>query len=134
MAMTTAVTTPLRNLDSGNGAPRMNAFLRSASIAVAAIAFVGLAEGQSPRTSSRSDVPEAGVELTAGSIAFPNSTNGTLVMKVCKKCPLKSYPVTNDTTYYLYSSAVTLQQLTTALAGLPKAYVGVTYSPKPAKS
>jgi hypothetical protein len=104
----------------------MNAFLRSASIAVAALAFSGLAGGQS----SRNDVDEAGVELTAGSISFPNSTNGTLVMKVCKKCPLKSYPVTSDTRYYLYSSAVTLQEFTGALVDQPKAYVGVTYSPK----
>jgi hypothetical protein len=105
----------------------MKSLLRTAlPAAIAAVAFTSLAAGQ-----SRKPVPaRAVVELEAGAVTLPSSTNGTLVMKACGKCQLKSYPVTRATKYYLYSDAVTLPELNAALAGQPQTYVGVTYSQK----
>jgi hypothetical protein len=109
----------------------MNTFSRTAFAAIAVVAFAGLAQGQSPTRAERKAPPaQAVVELEAGAVSMPNSTSGTLVMKTCGKCPLKSYPVTRATKYYLYADPVTLSELTTALAGQPQAYVGVTYSEK----
>jgi hypothetical protein len=111
----------------------MNMFLRTTLTTIATVAFAGLAQGQSSSRAeqARKAAPaQAVVEVEAGTVSLPNSTDGTLVMKACGKCPLKSYPVTRATKYYLYADPVTLPELTTALAGQPQAYVGVTYSEK----
>lgn len=108
----------------------MNAFLRTAlPAAVAALAFASLAVGQD-RKATPAREPSSAVELEAAEVVLPTSTTGSIVMKVCSKCALKSYPVTRATKYYLYADAVTLPEFTAALVGQPKAYVGVLYSPK----
>jgi hypothetical protein len=106
----------------------MKAFLHIGLTAVAAIVLAGTAAGQDYKAHVRP--AQVAVELEAGAVLLPTSTAGSLVMKECTKCPLKSYPVTSDTKYYLYADVVTLPELTAALAGQPKAYVGVVYSPK----
>lgn len=71
------------------------------------------------------------VEADAGTVYLPSSTLGTLVMKTCGKCPLKSYPVDESTEYLLFEERprpVTLDELKLAVAGHPDSYVGVTYS------
>jgi hypothetical protein len=101
--------------------------------AIAAVAFAGLAQGQSSPRADKSRKPAPAyniVELEASTISLPSSSNGTLDMKACGKCALKSYPVTRATKYYLYAQPVTLPDLTAALAVKPDAYVGVTYSEK----
>lgn len=109
----------------------MNAFLRTAlPAAIAAIAFASLAVGQARKATTPARQPSSAVELEAGEVVLPTSTTGSLVMKTCAKCALKSYPVTQATKYYLYADAVTLPEFTAALVGQPKAYVGVRYSPK----
>ncbi len=110
----------------------MNTFLRTAT-AAAAVAFAGLALGQSSSVAaqSREAAPAYTVlELEAGTVSLPSSSTGTLLMKECGQCPLKSHPVTNATKYYLYADRVTLPELTAALVGQPKAYLGVTFSQK----
>lgn len=104
----------------------MKSFLRSALSAIAAIALVSSAVAQTPAKPRRVD---KAVEATVDSIVLPSSVNGTVVMKACQQCALKSYPVTAATRYYLYDQPVTLAELTEAVAGHPKAYVGVMYSP-----
>ena len=109
----------------------MNTFLRTAWVAVAAVTFASLVQAQSSNDKARRPAPaQAVVELEAGAVSLPGSDSGTLVMKACVQCALKSYPVTRATKYYLYADPVTLPELTSALAGQPHAYVGVTYSEK----
>jgi len=105
----------------------MNVFLRSALPAVAIFALAGAAIGATPQAQGPG---EAVVELSAGKVVLPADIRGTVVMKACVKCALKSYPVTPATKYYLYADSVTLPEFSAALAGHPKAYVGVVYSPK----
>jgi hypothetical protein len=108
----------------------MNAFIRTAlPAAVVALALASLAVAQD-RSKAPAREPSSAVELDAGDVVLPTSTTGSIVMKVCAKCALKSYPVTAATKYYLYADAVTLPEFTAALVGQPKAYVGVLYSPK----
>jgi hypothetical protein len=108
----------------------MNAFLRTVlPAAVAALAFASTTVGQDRKVTPARE-PSSAVELEAGNVVLPTSTTGSIVMKVCAKCALKSYPVTGATKYYLYADAVTLPEFTAALVGQPKAYVGVLYSPK----
>jgi hypothetical protein len=104
----------------------MNVFFRSAFSALAAVALVGVAVAQAPKR-----IPaEAFVESSVSEVVLPSSINGTLVMKACSRCDLKSYPVSASTKYFLFNEPVTLPELTAAIVGQPKAFVGVTYSPK----
>ena len=108
----------------------MNTFLRTAlPAAVAAVAFTSLAVGQD-RNATPARESRSAVELQAGDVVLPTSTTGSIVMKACTKCPLKSYPVTPATKYYLYADAVTLPEFTAALVGRPDAFLGVQYSLK----
>jgi hypothetical protein len=106
----------------------MNAFIRTAFFSIAAFGAIGAAMAADPPKTVLD--PLTIVELTASEVVLPASENGTLVMKACGKCPLKSYPVTAATRYYISRAPSTLAQLSASVAGQPLAFVGVTYSQK----
>jgi len=106
----------------------MNVLLRSVLPAIAALAVVGTsAAAETPKPNLQTTTT---VEATAGEIVLPSSVNGTLVMKACASCALKSYPVTAATAYLVSRKPATLAELSASVAGKPKAFVGVTYSRK----
>jgi hypothetical protein len=103
----------------------MNAFFRSTFFAVTALGAFGSTVADAPK-----GTPFTVIEFTAGEVVLPSSENGTLVMRTCGKCALKSYPVSASTRYFIAHEPVTLAQLTASVLGQPKAFVGVAYSPK----
>jgi hypothetical protein len=106
----------------------MNVLLRSVLSALAALAVIGpsvAAETPKPKLNTTTTV-----EATASEVVLPSSVDGTLVMKACAGCALKSYPVTAATRYLVARKPATLAELTASVAGKPKAFVGVTYSRK----
>jgi hypothetical protein len=106
----------------------MNVLLRSVLSAIAALAVIGpsvAAETPKPKLNTTTTV-----EAMAGEVVLPSTVDGTLVMKACGNCALKSYPVTAATTYLVSRKPATLAELTASVVGKPKAYVGVTYSRK----
>ena len=112
----------------------MNAFFRIALCAVTAMALIHPAAADKPRKPRSAEKSET-VEARAGDVVLPSDAQGTLVMKTCPQCPLKTYAVTGKTRYSLYNRATTLSEMRAAVAaaGNPNAYVGVTYLPKNAE-
>jgi hypothetical protein len=109
----------------------MNSLLRIALPAMTALAFIGSAWADNPRKPLPTPDLEV-VEARARDVVLPSDTLGTLVMKTCLQCPLKSYTVSAGTRYFLFNQPATLSDVRAAVAAAarPDAYVGVTYSPK----
>lgn len=109
----------------------MNALLRIACTAVTVLALAAPATAQNrDRNKPRPVAKTETVEARARDVVLPNDTLGTLVMKACLQCSLKSYTVSASTKYYLYEQPATLSEVRAAVAaaGNPEGYIGVTYS------